>query len=338
MQKPTRFKKYQVSFIALLILGASIFPTTAHATAPTVGACSDTPDYTTALEADSRYDPDTIGFIVFQREWGGAYLYGGTGLAVNWTGTIGVYDVDSTHVGFGLGSGGSTFTINGDGSLSDISSQMGSYSLSDVKCVTALHNADLTGYTGGTDFPDPLDEGTGGIDAPPSDPCDWWDLVCVAQKIYLSVTSFFTTFPTLLGEIIGPIMAPLIESVTPGEDDSTVFSDAFENLKTDMTTKLGFLAYPFTWISDFWGNIFAISWTGGQPSCAYDTAGTNQWGDMCTLVVPGWQGQAFPAIRWGQMETSFPTIWTVTTAFARFAFFIGIIEMLRRSYMRTVTK
>lgn len=334
-----------ITSATLLILGASLLlitpPLPAHAGAgePNVPVCSDVPDYTTALIADSRYNKETIAFAVFKREFSGPFLNGKPGIAVIWDvnsnpNQLTISDGKSpSHVGLSLGSAGTSFIINGDGTLTD--ANRNDYGANDINCVSAAHKVDFTGYTGGIDFPDPLNEGTGEIDSPPNEPCDWFDLVCVVQKVYLSVTNGFTNLMTWLGGVSTEFVGPIIEAIIPGADNNTIFTDMFNSIKTSMDAKLGFLTYPFEWFGSFFANVQEISWTGRHaPSCIPHSQGLGTW-IYCELTFPVWQGQNL-TIDFGAMEKSLPTVWNISIIFIRFAFFIGIIEMLRRAYFRTV--
>lgn len=344
-----------ISTATLLILGVSLSPITpsqtAHAAAP---ACSDVGNYTTALQADSRYDPSHTAFMVFKRDWSGPYWNGMPGLAVDWNGAsdgnaavmLTGYDSGSGRYSITLGIGSATnYTINSDGTLNELSLSGGSsIGPADINCISVYQHPDyeangVNANPGGVstdNLPPGADSnGDGEIDAPPSEPCDWYDLVCVMQKVYLSVTNGFTQLMNWLGNVITDIVGPIIEAIIPGADNDTIFSDMFNGLKSGLEAKLGFLTYPFEWFGSFFSNIQAISWTGSfAPSCIYNSQGVGVWA-YCTTSFEVWHGQSL-TIDWGSMEKRLPAVWNVSIIFVRFIFLIAIIEMLRRAYFRTV--
>jgi len=338
-----KYVRYTFAIIHLILV-ASLFlitPQQAKAWDGDLPTCTDIPDYTSDLQSDPSYDVEKTGFVVFKRNWSGPPFNGNPGIAIDWDTTT--ESGNGNDVMF-IGSPGNTgnilyvnvppsMIINPDGSLS-APSYTGYGGYSDINCISAVHNAkyDST-YTGKTDYDDPVSGGT--IDAPPSEPCDWWDLVCVTQKIYLSVTNGFTQIMLSLSNITSDLITPVIESIIPGEDNNTLLSDMFNNTKNALELKLGFLTYPFEWFATFFTNVQQISWTGGfSPSCIYGSQGAGIWGH-CNTTFEVWQGQSV-TIYWGQMEYSFPQLWNISLILIRFVFFVSLIEMLRRAYFRTV--
>lgn len=338
-----------ITSATLLILGASLSfitpPQTASAWSGSLPACSDIGDYTTALKSDSRYSVENTAYAVFRRDFN---YPGNPILAVSWDQTTdnklsisAPYGTYQINIPIG---GGTTFIIGSDGSLTDSYMSGGvSWSPSDLNCISAIHDpypdsADSVYQSDtydGEKYEDPDSSGTGEIDSPPSDPCDWFDLVCVVQKVYLSVTNGFNDLMTWLGGITTNFAGPIIEAIVPGADNNTIFTDMFNSIKTSMDAKLGFLTYPFGWFGSFFANVQAISWTGGfAPSCIYNGQVPGVW-DYCTISFVVWQGQSV-TIDFGAMEKHLPTVWNISIIFIRFAFFIAIIEMLRRAYFRTV--
>lgn len=345
------FKKRfaSITSASLLILGASLSlitpPQTASAWTGTLPACSDIGDYTTALKADSRYSVDNTAYAVFRRDWG---YPGNPLLAVSWDQTSDAkLSITSTGGDYQINipiAGGSSFIIGSDGSLSVAGTPSAlTWGPSDLNCISAIHdpfpdsaNSVYQSDTyDGEKYLDPDSSGTGEIDAPPSEPCDWFDLVCVVQKVYLSVNNGFTNLMTWLGGVFTDIAGPIIEAIIPGEDNSTIFLDMFNSIKNSMDAKLGFLTYPFEWFGSFFANVQEISWTGGfSPSCIYNSQVPGVW-SYCSMTFVVWQGQSV-TIDFGQMEKSLPSVWNISIIFIRFAFFVAIIEMLRRAYFRTV--
>lgn len=197
------------------------------------------------------------------------------------------------------------------------------------ECLVSYKNVEKT-TAFSTDF------GSGAVTGEAADPepetCDWYDLVCVAQMIWTAITDGFSNLMDWLANSITDIVGPIIEAIIPGTDNDSIFSDMFTNLKTGLDEKLGFLTYPFEWFGDFFTNVAEISWSGGAaPTCD----GVTTTFAYCSLSVEVWQGQDIK-IEFGAMERMFPQVWDIGIIFVRFAFFIAIIEMLRRAYFRTV--
>lgn len=332
-----------LSTLTLSILVASLFYSSSNVMAwdGDLPTCTDIPDYTSALQSQPEYDADKTAFVVFKRGWSGPPFNGNPAVAIDWDITTDTGGGNHLYFSGSPSNTGNTLNvnippamiINPDGSLTPPSMNTIA-GFSDINCISAVHNADYDStYTGKTDYPDPVSGTT--IDAPPSEPCDWWDLVCVTQKIYLSITGFFSTFATDLNATITDIFGPMLESLIPGEDNATIFSDFYTSLKANMETKLGFLTYPFAFFADFISTISTAGWTGGfSPSCTSSQDGFGVWG-LCTLSFEMWQGQSVH-IDFGFMEKNFPALWSVSITLVRFAFFLAIVEMLRRAYFRTV--
>ncbi len=103
--------------------------------------------------------------------------------------------------------------------------------------------------------------------------------------------------------------------------DGGTIKSSYDSLSTFMNAKLGFLAYPFTFI----GNVFA-AFTSGSSWCNSSSCIKN----FGTLF-----GQPF-VLNLGQVQTTMPTIWTWFTAMIRGITILLLLLAVRGKY-RSVT-
>lgn len=331
----SRIKFLSITLVALG-LTTVIFSSPTSAWDGDLPACENVPDYTTALKADPRYNVDTISFVVFKRSWSGPFLNGNPGIAITWNAE---YDYQKIQISGQSGNVSNVLNsqvdnaliINADGTLTDTGYY--NFGVSDVTCITAVHNVvyDST-YTGSTSYPDPLNVDTGTIDAPPSEPCDWWDLVCVAQKIYLSVSSGFTNMLNAFNEFVTNIA----EIFVPGADNEDIFTTTFNDLNTTMRAKLGFLTYPFDFIGGIINTLMTLVDSDSKVEWHCGSGGSFQNGVCAGICAPNVLGENSVCLDIAGLEKKFPALWTTIIFIARMVLVIGLIELLRKKYYSIV--
>ena len=105
--------------------------------------------------------------------------------------------------------------------------------------------------------------------------------------------------------------------------DGTQIKSSFDDLTTFMNNKLGFLAYPFTFI----GNVFN-AFTSGSSWCN-DTGCSKNFGNLF--------GHPFN-VNLGQMQTTMPSIWFWFTGMIRGLTILTLLLAVRQKYRAVTSK
>lgn len=181
-------------------------------------------------------------------------------------------------------------------------------------CYYAIHNvvydSSFTHYQY-TDTKGVIGVGTGtsgGTSTPPT--CQPLDITCYVNNAVSGVVNtfqgFFQSFLTALGALFVP--------------NGTTLSSDWTTFHTTLTTKLGFLTWPFSFV----GNLF--------------TAITTPTTTCCVIGAGTFMGATFPGIDLAFGATHLPTLWTYTVAAIRGLTVLALFFMLRSKFLEITSR
>jgi hypothetical protein len=143
--------------------------------------------------------------------------------------------------------------------------------------------------------------------------CATLDVGCYIGKFISRLSSDFQDLIIAIGQAFVTLFVP----------DSATIKSNFDNLRTFLTNKLGFITYPFTFFINFF-NSFTQS---GQACSTAD----------CTIHFGTFMGKPYQ-INLTQASTSLPGLWTLFTTLSRGLLVLGLMYSIRREFHSTVAK
>lgn len=156
--------------------------------------------------------------------------------------------------------------------------------------------------------------------------CGIWDAACFMGKVIGDIVDTFQglfdgmkNMFTALGEFIGGIFI--------NEEGVNVFGQFWGNIFSGMHEKLGFLTFPFDFMSSFLG-----SWNGAPTTCV---SVNGQYNSSCTLDTSFIFGSHL-RIDFGTMEKHIPQLWTIAKWVTRAGLTVSMIFIVHRKYFETV--
>jgi hypothetical protein len=132
---------------------------------------------------------------------------------------------------------------------------------------------------------------------------------CKVEDIFSGIADTFTSVGSFIVKGIATIFVP----------DGSMMSADWSAFYTTLTTKLGFLTYPFTFIGGVW------------------TAFTTPTTTCCTFGSGTFLGGHFE-FKINQWETTAPTLWTWLTAVIKGVTLLGLFFALRRKFLEVSSK
>ena len=155
-----------------------------------------------------------------------------------------------------------------------------------------------------------------------ADAIDYEDCSIYGVDIINGFACVMRNFGKFLGGLIRDLFVPTI----------TQFNNHFNQLKDYMVNKLGFLSYPFVFISTQLNAILSAISVSGEIHC---TPGSTL--PACVgLCAPNLLSNQSVCIRMGALEERFPQLWTTIIWFVRLAVIVALIDLMRRKYMGIV--
>lgn len=240
-----------------------------------------------------------------------------------------VYDDDPISVGFegrllGWSVDGYFYGSNGNAAYG------GGYDGSYYSCLYGYGNLRLSdSYTGPVTLPPT--EGGGGVTDPDNDhtpQCEPWDIACWFGNVVGNVVDGFQGLAdTIVGafQALGDWMANLIMPSNAEGGFDNRFIGFFTDVQETMTERLGFLLFPFQFISDLVASFTTIyNPYGVDAGC---TAGSQ-------FAIPNLLGNNGVTLDLCKIEDT--PVWEPASTLLRFVWIVGLVGLLHRKYMSTV--
>ena len=117
----------------------------------------------------------------------------------------------------------------------------------------------------------------------------------------------------------------------PGDDN--LFVKAFDNINDYMHKKLGFLTYPFDFISSIFKTLFNEFRLGAEISCKPQLYMNSTCNPICAPNVFGSASLCFDI---ASLENTFPALWSSIIFVVRFCAALALVELMRVKYYSIV--
>lgn len=269
-------------------------------------------------------NPDGQMFI----EWNGN---GSNGLDVN---SELIFEKVGTQYGWRFTGSKSSVLLNSDGTYAGgtINGQSGNQA-SDSICLQSQQGGtyDATWTSGGG-----VNIGGGGGTTEPTRPdCDQWDMLCWFGSWTDQVVDGFQSFWNNFAKMFTDFSMFLADLFIPSDDN--IVLNYFTDIFTALHDKLGFLTFPFDFVSSLIGGILG-TWTWNSPSAGSNNSCAGGFG------TPGWCTWSFNdalwgedfTIDWGVMERHAPTVFNIGRAVAQATVVLMLIALLYKKYYSVV--
>jgi hypothetical protein len=166
--------------------------------------------------------------------------------------------------------------------------------------------------------------------------CDIIDVACwvgsLADNIVNSIQDFWNGIVQIFEKFIDFLSTVFI----PSEDN--LFATAFTDLQTYLNTKLGFLTYPFVFVSQQFSAILSGINGNGTGDLIHCERGQAVYDAICDgICAPNVFKDVPLCIRVAELERSAPTIWNIGIFVFRISVVVSLIELMRRKYMKVVS-
>lgn len=143
--------------------------------------------------------------------------------------------------------------------------------------------------------------------------CGVFDIPCYMTKIVGSLSSSFQNFIIAVFKGLATIFVP----------DTAQIKTKFDDLTSSLNSHLGFIAYPFT----FLGNFFS-AFTNNSGFCSTSS---------CTKNFGNLFGHPY-TVNLTQLKTTAPTFYTMATLFLQGTLVVALIFSIKREFNKTTEK
>lgn len=344
--------------VSILVLCITLYPRPVSALSTVFNECTDTYldqwDWVTAVKGQtntSDFNSDTMSYIIYKDATSQTNLRNVFTLYYNTSTTSKmtfehvsaenrVYNLSGKRVGinseptfvkapsqsWGGTSGGNwngyssqgMFAVNATAGISQVYKNLNTIedqagTTSGVGCIVAAHNVNYA--PGWTQNDNDVFKNTVPIGTVSANSCDGLlDIPCYIGKAFTGLQNTLVSIATGAANVFAKLFMP---------DGSQIKSD-FDSLTTSMTSTLGFLAYPITFLVDTF-NAFKGT--------------TNNWctSSSCSKNFGTFMG-ANVIVNFAQPATTMPTIWTWFKTLLQGLVVLEIVFMVRKRYNTVVSR
>lgn len=164
--------------------------------------------------------------------------------------------------------------------------------------------------------------------------CEWHDALCWISQGITSIGNSISEFFNGFVKVIQNLMEFIGQLFVPGDDN--IFLKSFNQLNDYMHKKLGFLTYPFDFLSSIFNTLMVVVDSDNKAEW-HCVAGSPHQARVCAgLCAPRVLGDSPLCLKFTQLETVFPPLWTSIIFVVRFCVVVGLVELMRVKYYSVV--